>query len=93
MDKQSVIESVDALLARLEAGKPEKGSLEWYLVNNLRTFGDALSAATEEREIENATHALSRFCTESMDWDTDLFRECTAITTKGMRAGVEHRGR
>ncbi|MBI2779500.1 MAG: hypothetical protein HYX62_06945 [Gammaproteobacteria bacterium] len=85
MDKQSVIESIDALIAKLELEKPQKDSLEWYLMNNLRAYRDALLAATEGREVERATHALSRFCTESMDWDTEVFRQCTAITTKGMR--------
>jgi hypothetical protein len=85
MDRQSVIESIDALMAKLQSEKLQKDSLEWYLVNNLRTYKDALLVATEGREVERATHALSRFCTESMDWNTELFRECTAITTKGMR--------
>lgn len=85
MDKQSVIGSIDALMVKLELEKLQKDSLEWYLVNNLRAYRDALLTATEGREFEKATHILSRFCTESMDWNTELFLECTAITTKGMR--------
>jgi hypothetical protein len=80
-----LLAEVDNLLSALARGTLTQGSLEWYLQNNLKAYREALQGASTKREIENATRALNRFCTESMDWDQKLFRECTAITERGFR--------
>jgi hypothetical protein len=82
---QELIEAIDSLLSRLSEQSREKESLEWYLHNNLVDYKSALQCAETRQEIENATRALIRFCTESMDWDNELFRACTAITNQGIR--------
>jgi len=78
-----LLESIDKVLGLLAQNAPTRESLEWYLGNNLRSFREALVSARTRLDVENATRALSRFCTESMEWDSELFRECTRIEEKG----------
>jgi hypothetical protein len=80
---RELLESIDRVLGRLAQGAPPRESLEWYLANNLGSYRDALLSAKTRIDVENATRALSRFCTESMEWDSDLFRECTRIQEEG----------
>ncbi len=81
---RELLESIDKVLSRLAQGTPMRESMEWYLGNNLRSYRDALQNAKTRRDVENATRALSRFCTESMEWDSELFRECTRIQEEGV---------
>jgi hypothetical protein len=80
---RELLESIDAVVNRLAQGTPARESLEWYLGNNLRSYREALQKAKTRRDVENATRALSRFCTESMEWSSELFRECTRIQEAG----------
>lgn len=74
---------IDDLFSRLEAAHPERESLEWYTINNLRDYRGTLEADSSKQEIDNATRAFIRFCTESMDWGTPLYKACMAISALG----------
>jgi len=82
---RDLLESIDTLLGRLERESPRQESLEWYLVNNLRWYREKMQNAKTKQDVENATRVLSRFSSESMDWASDLFRECTRIEEKGVQ--------
>ena len=79
------IQLIDALLKRIGDKSDVKESLEWYLRNNLSDYKRVLQSGESAQEVENATRALVRFCTESMDWNTPLYRECCAITDAGTK--------
>lgn len=84
---------IDALLERVGEKADVKESVEWYLRNNLNDYKRALQSNASFQEIENATRALTRFGTESMDWNTSLYRDCCAITDEGQswRSVLRHR--
>jgi hypothetical protein len=77
---EQLIELVDALLHEISAREIARESLEWYLRNNLEVFKREVLSSATPRDLENAARALSHFCTESMEWDSELFRACTRIT-------------
>lgn len=80
-----VIEYIDAILLKISPKSDAVESMEWYLKNNLQDYKKILQGSASLQEIENATRALTRFCTESMDWDNPLYKECCEITSRGMR--------
>lgn len=80
-----LVNLTNALLKQIEIPSSARESLEWYLKNNLSEFQAVVKSAQNAGEVENATLALSRFCTESMDWDTALFKACMEITEKGRK--------
>jgi hypothetical protein len=73
------------LLDEMESLKPIGESLEWYLINQIKKLISALGDAKSTQDIQNCVGVFSRFCTESMDWDTDLYRKCTEITALGFK--------
>lgn len=86
---EKLLEQIDALLAELALQPCNRESLEWYLQNNLTSLRRDLVSAPTPHAFNNATTAFSRFCTESMDWNTELFRRCTAITELAFRVSKE----
>ena len=78
-----LIKSIDTLLGGIALKAVVRGGVEWYLWNNLNDYKAVLLANPSAREIENATRALLRFCTESMDWDDSLYKDCCAIAEIG----------
>jgi hypothetical protein len=82
---QELIAAIDTLLELLSQKPRERESLEWYLANNLDDYKRAVQDASDKGGIEDATRALNRFCTESMDWDNDLFRRCSEIVNLGFK--------
>lgn len=81
---QELIQSVDLLLNELTSNAIKEDGLEWYLINNLSDYRSVLNNNPTPLELENATRALTWFCTESIDWDTDLYKVCSEITIRGM---------
>lgn len=80
-----IIKSIDELLAQIATKAAVKESMESYLQNNLRDYKSVLQVDSTPQDIENATRALTRFCTESMDWENPLYRKCCDITARGMK--------
>jgi hypothetical protein len=83
--KEDLHHRLERLMSEVEARSPLAESVEWYLINQVRTFSGSLDAAKSKQDIENCTGVFSRFCAESMDWDTDLYKKCTEITALGFK--------
>lgn len=81
-----LLERADALLRSLKAAAPARESVEWCLANHLKAFRDALADGGARPHVENAARMLSRFCVDSMDWNTELFHKCSALTDDAWRA-------
>jgi len=85
IDKTQLIREIGLLLNDIEVKQPEKESLEWYLRNNLNDYLKVIDKVDNSNDLKIATKILSRFCLESMDWDTPLFKQCTKITELGLK--------
>jgi hypothetical protein len=79
----TLIQEIEALQDKIATAAATQESLEWYLKNNLDDFAAAVQAGG--KDLENAARVLMRFCTESMDWDTPLYREAIGIAENGLR--------
>ncbi len=89
ISKNQLIIEVRSFLNALAVQQPKQESLEWYLANNLEDYLKDLEEAQKPNEIKVATKILSRFCIESMDWDTPLFKRCTKITELGLKVSKQ----
>jgi hypothetical protein len=83
--KVELIEKITVLLNELNLSKPPQESLEWYLLSNLNQYLHSIDVASDHKEISNSTKIFSGFCTESMNWDTELYRKCVDITKVGFQ--------
>ncbi|WP_374572680.1 hypothetical protein [Phenylobacterium sp.] len=83
---KAVVAATDELLASIAARAETPDTLEDYLRNHLVAFREAASEAKVGTEIENAARSLSRFCTEHMDWNSDLFRQCAELIRRARLA-------
>lgn len=84
-EMKELLELIHRLRDDLEREAPVKDSVEWYLQNNLLDYEKALVSSKSKKEIKDSTRSLSRFCVDSLDWNSDIFRACTEITARGMR--------
>ena len=80
-----LIQDIDSLIKIIDSRGVSKESTEWYLRNNLIDYKATLLSEDSTEVLNNATRALVRFCTESMDWSDPLYQECCSITAKGAR--------
>jgi hypothetical protein len=80
-----LIDKTQIFLNTIEKKAPKRESLEWYLINNLKDFLISIKQAQSKQALNTATRILSRFCLESMDWDTELFKTCSEITELGLK--------
>jgi hypothetical protein len=78
---QDLVDAVDELLAHIQPAA-HGDNLEASLRNHLTSFRVGAVAATEPRDVKNSARALSLFCTEHMNWDSDLYRRCMALVQK-----------
>ncbi len=85
INKNKLISEVEVLLSELDVQQPQQESLEWYLKNNLYDYLQDVEKTNNANDLKIATKILSRFCLESMDWDTPLFKRCTKITELGLK--------
>ena len=71
--------TVDAIRVRDEiyAANPNTGSKEHYLLSVLDRFIETLEIGGEPQR--GSTDALSRFCVESLDWSSPLYKRCVAL--------------
>ena len=82
-EKQVLIKNIKIFIDDIEIIAPEKESLEWYLLNNLKEYFRSINDTKSSEEVKRVTQLFSRFCVESMDWDTDLFKKCSMLTRIG----------
>lgn len=71
---QELVTAADDLLSTI----PSDGA-NAYLRHAVMEFRQAVDAAREPSDATNAGRALSRFCTDTLDWDTDLYRRCMLL--------------
>lgn len=82
---EKLLEMLISLVERIELRAPEMESVEWYLLNNLNRFKEILENSPSKHEFENGMRVLSRFCIDSMDWNSPLFKAATSITEQARR--------
>lgn len=80
-----LVQAINNILMREELVGASQGSLQWYLKNNLNDYKAVLEANSSARDIQNASKAFLHFCTESMDWDNPLYKECCKLAEAGMK--------
>jgi hypothetical protein len=78
---QDLVDAIDELLSHIQPAAHGE-SVEAYLRNHLTSFREGAVPATKPADVKNSASALSRFCVEHMDWDSDLFRRCMALLEK-----------
>lgn len=79
MNKHEILACYEALLKDFKKMNAKSGSVEWYLMGHLRRTLDVLPDSFTKTGIENALTPLEHFCTDSMDWDSDLFRRISDL--------------
>ncbi len=83
LHQKELIEKIDSLQKTIAMKRHEKDSLEWYLGNHLDSYLKVMGSDTPKVDMERADHIFGRFCIDSMDWDTSIFKECSAIRKLG----------
>ena len=83
INKSQLLDEVKKFLTDLDIKQPKHGSLEWYLRNHLNDYLSSVEHADNPNDLKAPTRILSRFCVESMDWDTSLYKRCSLITGLG----------
>lgn len=73
-----VLDDAKALAQEL-ALAASTGSIEWYLLENLRPLIISLENSSTGRAQQGAVNRLSRFCTDSLDWTSPLVVRCSSI--------------
>lgn len=71
---------VDNLRTSLEASHPRPDSTEAYPLTHVRLLSDNARRSYSFDEVRNSARALSKFCVDSMNWDSPLFKRCEALT-------------
>jgi hypothetical protein len=51
----------------------------------LEEYRSAVEVSRSKLETDNATRMFCRFCTESMDWETPLYKSCMEIASMGWK--------
>ncbi len=85
IEKQELITEVQIFLEELKKNNPEKGSHEWYLINNLNNYLELLIITNTSTAIKSASEKLDMYCIDCMNWDTPLFKRCMKITRLGLK--------
>ncbi|MBA2655187.1 MAG: hypothetical protein H0U71_09025 [Gammaproteobacteria bacterium] len=83
--KLELINRTNQYINELKSHSPQIETLEWYLINNLEEYLNSIKKANSGIEIEKASKILDRFCLESMDWDTTIFKKCSELTKFGLK--------
>jgi hypothetical protein len=87
----TLMDKIEALQLKIADAATLHGSLESYLNNNLADLAVVVGKNGGGQDLERASRALMRFCTESLDWDTPLYRECIAVAEEGRQLSAIHR--
>lgn len=80
---------IGALLDKIGQQADVQESPEWYLRSYLVDYKRTLLRKWSSQEIEFATDALMRFCAQSLDTNSALYRECAEIAEEGAKMGAQ----
>jgi hypothetical protein len=83
------IQLISALLNNLSDQADVEESAEWYLRSYLVDYKRALLRKWSSQEIEFATGAFMRFCAQSLDTDSALYRDCAEIADEGAKVAEQ----
>lgn len=83
------IQLTSALLNQLSDQADVEESAEWYLRSYLVDYKRALLRKSSSREIEFATDAFMRFCAQSLDTGSALYRGCAEVAEEGAKVGEQ----
>lgn len=86
---KDLLASVDALLSRLDGATADA---ERTLRALLLEYRVSVAAASSPVDIRNSTAALARFCTEHMDWDSELYRSVQSLAAMARGMAEQARG-
>lgn len=85
------IQLISALLNNLSDQADVEESAEWYLRSYLVDYKRALLRKWSSQEIEFATGAFMRFCDQSLDTASSLYRDCAEIAEAGAKVAEQLR--
>jgi hypothetical protein len=83
------IQLTSALLNRLSDQADLEESAEWYLRSYLVDYKRALLRKSSSQELEFATGAFMRFCVQSLDTHSALYRDCAEIAEEGAKVAAQ----
>lgn len=83
------IQLISTLLNNLSDQADVEESAEWYLRSYLVDYKRALLRKFSSQEIEFATGAFMRFCAESLDTGSSLYRDCAEIADAGAKVAEQ----
>ena len=83
------IQLISTLLNKVAGQADVEESAEWYLRSHLIDYKRVLLRKTSSQEVEFATGALMRFCAQSLDASTPLYRDCVEIAEEGAKLAVQ----
>lgn len=83
--KDKLLNDIDNLLQTYcSAELMPKESQEWYLRNHLVDLKHAVDDGSKA-EVEKASRLLVRFCVDTMDWESDIYRDAAPVGEAGMK--------
>jgi hypothetical protein len=91
INKEYLINELEKLIAEHDLQKSTPNTHKWHLLNNTKKYIDALKAADTPIDVKNAVTDYGMFCTESMDWDTELYKKSSALTEMGYKVARVNR--
>jgi len=83
INKKNIINALENLIIEYNLRNSISDTHEWYLFNNTIKYIYSLKTVNTPSDIKNAAITYGMFCTESMDWDTELYKECVALMKMG----------
>lgn len=84
-NKENLISEILILLSEIVNNHPGEETLEWYLLNYLKRYLEVINESESSEEIKKSSQIFSRFCMESMNWDSELFKRCSKLGNSGFK--------
>ena len=85
INKEYLINELEKFIAEYDLQKSIPDTHEWYLFNNTKKYMNTLKAANTSSDVKYAATQYGIFCTESMDWNTDIYKKCAALSEMGYK--------
>ncbi|HEU4601212.1 MAG TPA: hypothetical protein VFS24_04550 [Steroidobacteraceae bacterium] len=70
----------------------ERGTAEWYAVNNLRSFIEGIESQPDEVGVQKAVHALRFHIADQFEWSADYCKSISSFCERAdrIRREVKH---
>lgn len=83
------IQLTSALLNQLSDQADVEESAEWYLRSYLVDYKRAFLRKSSSKELEFAIDAFMRFCAQSLDTQSALYRGCVEVAEEGAKVAAQ----